>query len=139
MYLTKTPEIIKPIAKDLLWNKARGERKIYLTFDDGPHPEITRKVMDILDVYVAKATFFCVGENVEKHPEICEELISRGHRLGGHTFDHSNGWKSSWTAYMRSYLKGQDMVKSDLFRPPYGRITSLQAKSIKRKSTIVMW
>ncbi|NQX92240.1 MAG: polysaccharide deacetylase family protein, partial [Flavobacteriales bacterium] len=78
MYLTKTPEFIKPMAKDLLWNKPRGERKIYLTFDDGPHPEITRKVMDILDAYVAKATFFCVGENVLKHTGICEELVSRG-------------------------------------------------------------
>ncbi len=139
MYFKKTPDILKPIANDLVWDIKTDEDVIFLTFDDGPVPRVTPKVLDILDEYGAKATFFCVGENIEKYPHIFQDIIDRGHAVGNHTYSHENGWKTSQYNYLKSYLKCRELSGSDIFRPPFGRISRQQVKAIKRQSTIVMW
>ena len=139
MYLTKIPDIIKPFAGDLVWDIKTNEREVFLTFDDGPIPEVTPRVLDILDDYDARATFFCVGENIVRHPEIFAEVKRRGHVVGNHTFSHEKGWETSQMAYLRSFLKCQELTQSIWFRPPYGRIRRQQAQAIKCTSRIVMW
>ncbi|MEZ7887520.1 MAG: polysaccharide deacetylase family protein [Flavobacteriales bacterium] len=139
VYTTKTPEILKALASDLTWNKSREEKCVYLTFDDGPAAGVTDKILDILHQFSAKATFFCVGEMVEKNPELLHRIKEEGHALGNHTYKHESGWKTENAAYFRSYLACHDLVDSKLFRPPYGRISKSQAKLIKKRSEIIMW
>jgi peptidoglycan/xylan/chitin deacetylase (PgdA/CDA1 family) len=125
-----------------------AKKNIYLTFDDGPHPEITEWVLNLLKKYNAAATFFCVGENITKHPGVFEEIIFQNHTVGNHTFNHLNGWKSPNKDYIHSVLKAEEVIhnskfinhKSYLFRPPYGKIKTSQAKFlIKEGYEIVMW
>ncbi len=139
MYLAKTPGIVKPVYKDLVWNIPQEEKVIYLTFDDGPVPEVTPKVLDVLLQFNIKATFFCIGDNVQKHPELFHRLLNEGHRIGNHTNNHLNGWKCSDMSYLRNVLKCAEYVNSDLFRPPYGKIKRSQATALKSKYKIVMW
>ncbi len=139
MYLVKTPEALKPLASDLLWNMDKNFRDIYVTFDDGPTPDVTSRILDILDHYDAKATFFCIGGNVEKHPEAYDEISIKGHVTGNHTWNHMSGWEFRDFAYYRNVLECVRVVKSDLFRPPYGRITRSQVKGLKKRFQIVMW
>lgn len=115
------------------------EKVVYLTFDDGPHPDATPQVLDILETYNSKATFFCIGDNVQKHPHIFEQVLAAGHVVGNHTFNHLNGFKTSLHRYMENTRKCSELVKSNLFRPPYGRITRSQVKAIKKQYTPVMW
>ena len=144
-YFHKTNAIIRYLSpSSLIWNKSRSEKNIYLTFDDGPIPDLTPKILDILDCFGVKATFFCVGENILKHPNIFLEIVSRGHGIGNHTFNHLNGWNTGCDDYLSNITKTQkvieDMgVKTDLFRPPYGKITNDQAKVLAKKYDIVMW
>tara|TARA_B100000963_G_scaffold350315_1_gene360415 strand:- start:64 stop:630 length:567 start_codon:yes stop_codon:yes gene_type:complete len=123
----------------MLWSLETNEKELFLTFDDGPIPQVTPKVLDILDQYEAKATFFCVGENVSKHPNVFAEVKNRGHLVGNHTYNHSNGWKTSTFAYLRQYLIAQSLIDTEWFRPPYGRIKPQQLKAIKKRSMVVMW
>ncbi|MGB1075552.1 MAG: polysaccharide deacetylase family protein [Flavobacteriales bacterium] len=117
-----------------------GRPRVYLTFDDGPHPEITREVMEILSSFGALATFFCVGSNVTKHPDVVNELQKAGHGVENHTFDHASGWQTSNAAYFRSFLNTLECLPhSTQFRPPYGRITRSQAQAIGRRAEVVMW
>ena len=140
MYFTKTPPVLKQIASDLLWNVKTDHKELFLTFDDGPIPGVTPAILDILKEYNAKGTFFCVGENVLKHPEIFERIKREGHAIGNHTTKHLHGWKTAHFTYLRNYLKCDRITgNSGLFRPPYGRITPAQVNSIKKRSTIVMW
>lgn len=139
MHLSKTPEIIKPIAADLVWDIPTKRREVFLTFDDGPVPEVTPLVLDILDQYDAKATFFCVGANVEKHPEVFMDVINRGHAVGNHTWAHESGWKTSQMSYFKSVLNCHSLVQSKLFRPPYGRIKKQQADVLKKRFNLIMW
>lgn len=139
MYLAKTPSIVKPLYRDLVWNIPTEDQVVYLTFDDGPIPEITPQVLDILASYNAKATFFCIGDNVRKHPDIYRRLSQEGHGLGHHTFNHINGWKTGDYAYVKNALQGAAMVDSNLFRPPYGRIKRAQAASLHQRYHIIMW
>lgn len=139
MYLAKTPAILKPLASDLVWDVQTEEKEVFLTFDDGPIPEVTPLVLDILDSFNAKGTFFCVGENVERHPTVFQDVIARGHAVGNHTFQHENGWRTTQFAYLKSALKCAEMVKSNLFRPPYGRIRKSQADSLKKRFNLIMW
>ncbi|MFT5185053.1 MAG: peptidoglycan/xylan/chitin deacetylase (PgdA/CDA1 family) [Flavobacteriales bacterium] len=139
MYLTKTPDILKPIAGDLLWDIKTEKREIFLTFDDGPIPEVTPAVLDILDKFNAKATFFCVGENIVRHPEILEEVKRRGHLVANHTYSHEKGWDTSQYLYLKSFLKCQALTQTPFFRPPHGRIKRQQVQSLKDRTTIVMW
>jgi peptidoglycan-N-acetylglucosamine deacetylase len=140
MYLAKTPSLFYKIynSKDL-WKVETSEDLIYLTFDDGPVPEVTPWVLDLLDSFGAKATFFCVGENVMRNPEILEEIMRRDHTIGNHTFNHMNGWKSEPHDYFENVGKCEDYFKTTLFRPPYGKVSLTQHKLLKKHFNFVYW
>ncbi len=133
------PRIFRPIFRNTVWQKKTSSKVIYLTFDDGPTPEITTQVLDILDDYNWKATFFCVGENVEKYPEIYKEVLRRGHCTGNHSYNHLKGYKYSCDDYVENVKKASTLIDSKLFRPPYGRITFKQIKALHKDYQIIMW
>lgn len=157
LYLVKTPSIIKSIFKNLVWSFADTEKKLYLTFDDGPTPAFTPFILQQLKKYQAKATFFCVGNNIEKYPEIFQQIIDEGHSVGNHTFNHLNGWKTNTAVYLKNieisekYIEvnsnfnpsassGQAIQHSKLFRPPYGKMTLSQVKKLRTQGyKIIMW
>lgn len=125
---------------EAVWRiKQRGRKVAYLTFDDGPIPEVTPWVLDLLDRYGIKATFFLVGDNVRKHPELFEELRRRGHSYGNHTMHHLQGFKVTSRAYMRDITEADALIDSVLFRPPHGLIRWAQAAAIKNKYNIIMY
>ena len=118
------------------------ETSVYVTFDDGPHPEITPFVLAELKKINAKATFFCIGKNVEKYPEIYNQILEEGHAVGNHTQNHKNGWNTSNVVYFRDVLSASNKINSNLFRPPYGRIKYSQGTGIQKllpNVKIVMW
>jgi len=142
MYLVKSPLLLKWYYPTLTWNKTRKDKVIYLTFDDGPIPDVTTFVLKTLKDFDAKATFFCIGDNIRKHPEVFEQLKEGGHSIGNHTFNHLKGWKTADQAYLDNFKKCQQLTNTDLFRPPYGRIKKSQIKGIKSinpKTQIIMW
>lgn len=139
MYLVKTPKLIQSLMPGYIWRIPTKEKVLHLTFDDGPIPEITPWVLDVLAQYQAKATFFCVGENVKKHPEIFKEIVQQGHAVGNHTYNHLNGWETENIHYFHNIRHCAQLVKSDLFRPPYGRISPSQGSFLERHYKIVMW
>ncbi len=142
MYLVKTPWFIKQFYSGLLWNKRADGKRIYLTFDDGPIPIVTPFVLNILKEHQAKATFFCIGDNVRKHPELFEQVKAAGHSIGNHTFNHLKGWKTENQIYLDNYLKADELIPSNLFRPPYGRIKRSQIRLLRAhrpELQIVMW
>ncbi len=140
MYLTKTPDFVQNMFPNLIWKmENRGHKNLYLTFDDGPIPEITPWVLDELEKYNAKATFFCVGENVKKHRAIYDRISSMGHVVGNHTYNHLSGWSTSNMDYFRNVRYCDDLIDSKLFRPPYGRLKNKQAIYLSRKYKVVMW
>lgn len=133
------PRILRPFFGKTIWRKTPSEKVIYLTFDDGPVPEVTPQVLDILDTYGWKATFFCVGENVQKHPELYNEILLRGHKTGNHSFNHLKGFNYSIEEYTANIKKAANYIDSNLFRPPYGRITRKQIKALETDYQIIMW
>lgn len=140
MYISKSPGLLRSLTrKNLTWQIDNQPGKIFLTFDDGPIPEITPQVLDILEEYNAKATFFCVGDNVSKHPDVYGKVLAAGHTTGNHTFHHLNGWKTPLNEYLADIGQCHSMVKSPLFRPPYGRIRPSYIQSIKTDYQIIMW
>lgn len=139
MYFTKTPGIVKPFASDLIWDIKTEKKEIFLTFDDGPEPAVTPEILEILQAYKARATFFCVGKNVAKYPEIYDKILSDGHATGNHTYSHEKGWETSLLAYLRSVSRCNELVKSNLFRPPYGKIRRNQTAALKKRFQIIMW
>lgn len=139
MYPVRTPALLKPLMKDLIWAMPDDGRSVYLTFDDGPTPGVTDKVLDLLTIYQAKATFFCIGRNAEAHPELMARIRQEGHSIGDHTYDHLNGWNSTPFNYFRSVLRSQRVTRGTLFRPPYGRITHQQARVLGKRFDLVMW
>ena len=165
-YLSKTPNIIQRLFKNYIWRFTITDRKvIYLTFDDGPTPEITEWTLQELKKFNAKATFFCIGKNIENHPEIFQKIIKNGHSIGNHTHNHLNGWKTDDVSYIKNIEKANISIQSAiisfrsnvknkkvnnsklriqnselLFRPPYGKIKPRQAKElIKKGIKIIMW
>jgi peptidoglycan/xylan/chitin deacetylase (PgdA/CDA1 family) len=142
-YLIKTPWWLRQLYPGLLWHMPRQEKAIYLSFDDGPHPEATPFVLDQLKKFNARASFFCIGKNVLQYPEIVTRILEEGHCVGNHTQHHVNGWKTSFSAYLDDVRAAREYISSSLFRPPYGRITRRQAKAVKemlgKDSRIVMW
>ncbi len=131
--------IASKIFRNIIWNHKNEEKKIYLTFDDGPTPGITEWVLSVLDEYNAKASFFCLGENVEKYPEIFNHIINNGHSVGNHTYSHLNGWLNKNSKYFNDIERADTIIKSKLFRPPYGKIKPSQIKYLKEKYRIVIW
>lgn len=145
MYLHYIPAPVQWLFADYTWHRSRVGKSIYLTFDDGPVPEVTPFVLRTLEAYGAKATFFCVGDNVRKHPEIHATLLSAGHRLGNHTHNHLNGWDTPTNTYLQNVQQCQEALQpagtsaKSLFRPPYGRILQHQARALRRAYELVMW
>ena len=142
----KTNKWIKKVFNNLVWDIPNSDNKIYLTFDDGPIPEVTEWVLDILKPEEIKATFFCIGDNIRKHPEVYKRILSEGHQTGNHTFNHLNGWKTENRHYIENFkLCETEHLKlstehSFLFRPPYGKIKSSQSKAIRQLGyKIIMW
>jgi len=165
-YLTKTPALIKDLYPKYIWDIQTGTKELYLTFDDGPHPEITTRVLDLLDQYQAKATFFCVGDNIRKYPETFQKILKAGHSTGNHTFNHLNGWTTRTDRYLANIEKTESIIDEQkaenldsnftaqnlpsagglkttglkLFRPPYGKIRQKQAKYLLSNIfKIIMW
>jgi peptidoglycan/xylan/chitin deacetylase (PgdA/CDA1 family) len=143
-FWVKTNRIIKWIFPNYNWNIPNDEQKVFLTFDDGPTPEITEWVLEQLKKYNAKATFFCIGNNIEKYPEIFQKTIAEGHAIGNHTFDHLNGWKTTTEDYIENVklyeTQNPKLVTRNLFRPPYGKIKHSQSKILRKLGyKIIMW
>ena len=141
MFLHYSPFWLKAIYPRYTWHISTKEKVLYLTFDDGPIPGITEFVLETLAAYHAKATFFCIGDNVKKHPEIFAKILKAGHSVGNHTFNHMNGWKTQNEAYMSNIEKCDQQLGMEtiLFRPPYGRMKKSQAKLLPADREIVMW
>ncbi|WP_231427519.1 polysaccharide deacetylase family protein [Pedobacter sp. Leaf250] len=142
MYLIKSPLLLKWYYPSLLWNKSRTEKVIYLTFDDGPIPNVTDFVLKTLKAFNAKATFFCIGDNIVKHPEVYARVINDGHAIGNHTFNHLKGWKTDDETYIENALMCQQLTRTALFRPPYGRIKKSQISNLRSQIPdlkIIMW
>ena len=140
MYLVKTPRVLQSLLPNYLWKMpAAAEKTLYLTFDDGPVPEVTPWVLDQLAQYDAKGTFFCVGENVKRYPEIFQRVVQEGHTVGNHTFNHLNGWDNDNLPYFLNIRQCAKLVASDLFRPPYGKLRLKQMQFLQRHYQIVMW
>ncbi len=155
MRFYKTHSLIKKALSQLTWEGTIKDKTIYLTFDDGPIPEVTKFVLDTLAEYQARATFFCVGDNVGKYPEIYQQVIQAGHRVGNHTFNHIDGWKTDTDLYLNNVKQCQKFMAAylpkhldehsffsenpPLFRPPYGKMTPQQIRRLSADYQIVMW
>ncbi|MCY7421200.1 MAG: polysaccharide deacetylase family protein [Chitinophagaceae bacterium] len=139
MYLVKTPWWLRALYPSLVWSIKTESKELYLTFDDGPHPSATPFVLDALDHYNAKATFFCIGKNVLEHSGIFHRVIAEGHRTGNHTHNHLNGWQTDDNAYSNNIHHAAGHINSNLFRPPYGRIKRSQVKDLNKDYKIIMW
>lgn len=147
-YWVKTGWLIKKLFKGYVWNIPNQTKTVYLTFDDGPTPEITEWVLDILRLHNIQATFFCIGNNIKNNPEIFKKVIADGHAIGNHTFNHLNGWRNDNETYFsdlvdceREITKGLGVEnKIKLFRPPYGRMKTSQARGVRKRGyKIIMW
>ncbi|HLP04700.1 MAG TPA: polysaccharide deacetylase family protein [Paludibacter sp.] len=135
----QVPDILRPFLGKLTWRKSPSSKVIYLTFDDGPVPEATPHVLDLLDEHNLKATFFCVGDNVRKYPDIYTDILARGHKTGNHTFNHLSGAKVSTNEYIQNVDQASTLIDSRLFRPPHGLISRKQKKLLQPGYEIVMW
>mgnify|MGYP003578897253 CR=1 FL=1 len=143
-YFIKTPSWVRLLFPRYLWRVATERKEVYLTFDDGPHPQITPWVLEELDKYKAKATFFCVGNNVATYNAVYQRILFEGHAVGNHTHTHKNGWKTDADTYLKDVAEAAAYIDSALFRPPYGKISRRQAKGMagamsKQNARIVMW
>lgn len=139
MYLTKTPWWLKAISPNLIWHKSRSEKKVYLTFDDGPTPEITPWVLSLLKTYDAKGTFFLIGKNIKENPALKCQIEEEGHSIGNHTFNHLNAWKTGTDDYLHNVELCQNIMDTKLFRPPYGRIHPKLVKALGKNYKVIMW
>lgn len=122
-----------------IWKMAAGTKTLYLTFDDGPEPEVTLPVLEILEEFNIKATFFCVGENVFHHFLLFQSILKQGHHAGNHTYHHLNGWKTPTLSYLENVNQCRQLVDSDLFRPPFGKMKSSQISAISPHYAIINW
>jgi peptidoglycan/xylan/chitin deacetylase (PgdA/CDA1 family) len=143
-YFLHMPWWVKHLFPNYTWTIPSAEKAVYLTFDDGPHPEITNWVLDELKKAGAKASFFCVGSNVARYPEVYQRILDEGHSTGNHTHHHLNGWNTSDEVYLEDVKEAAGLIRSSLFRPPYGRIRRSQARQISKamgrtKVQIIMW
>lgn len=139
MYLNKTPDVFKPMYKDLIWDIPNDKNEVYISFDDGPIPQATPYALDVLKEHDALATFFCIGDNVIKHPDIFQRVIDEGHQIGNHSLNHLNGWKYNDYSYIKNVLECAKVVPSTLYRPPYGKIKRTQSAALRKRFSIIMW
>jgi len=139
VYWRKFPWIVQKLFPKLIWKLPNSEKKIYLTFDDGPCPEFTSKILDILDEKEIKASFFCLGKNIEYQPLLFDEIKKRGHFVGNHGYAHLNGWNVSRNEFMHNIEKGQKFYDNNFFRPPYGKIKLNFLSPLTKKYSVVMW
>jgi len=143
MYFIQTPFWLRLIYRSCIWRKPNQDRVLYLSFDDGPHSEATPFVLGQLSNFDAKASFFCIGKNVQLHPEIYDAVLAAGHVVGNHTQNHMNGWKNNTENYIVDIQEATKVINSNLFRPPYGRISFSQIKALRLHPAlpqqIVMW
>lgn len=139
MFIEQMPCWVRKWYPNVLWRKSPQEKTLYLTFDDGPTPEITPWILDQLDTLGIKATFFCIGANSQKHPALLQAIQERGHAIGLHGYNHVRGLYKNTEAYFADIEKGAQYIDSTLFRPPHGRITPKQAKQLDKKYTVVLW
>ncbi len=139
MLIEQPPKLLRWLYPRALWRMDKNVKAVYLTFDDGPIPEITPWVLDLLDKYNIKATFFLVGDNVRKHPEEFQMILDRGHRVGNHTFNHIGGFKHLSYNYLENTNKADELIKSNLFRPPHGWMRWGQYMVLSHRYTVVMW
>ena len=138
-YFVKTPSVIRQLYKHVTWKLTNDRSAVYLTFDDGPIPSITEKTLNILKEHDVKATFFCVGENVERHPTIFNRILQEGHHVGNHSYNHLNGWKTDNETYYQNIEKCQILTNTSLLRPPYGKIKREQINHLKNDYKLIMW
>lgn len=141
-YLTRTPAWMRAFSKKCIWKLQPAEKTVYLTFDDGPNPNVTPFILEQLRRYNAKATFFCIGKNVVEHPDLFQEIFDDGHAIGNHTHNHLNGWKTKTTDYVTNVAEAKKYIPSLLFRPPYGKIKPKQIKALSKKMPgiqFIMW
>jgi len=141
-YFVKTPWLLRKFYPGCIWNIPTDKKVIYLSFDDGPHPVATPFILDELEKFSAKATFFCIGKNVMEEPALYKRILDQGHRVGNHTHNHLNGWKISNKDYFENVLLAAKYIDSDLFRPPYGRINKFQLTHLMSdplRFKVVMW
>ena len=141
-YPVVTPWWIRSLYPSCLWEMPPGDGDIYLTFDDGPDPDFTPFVLDALRDAGGKATFFCIGQNVQAHPRIYERILAEGHAVGNHTHTHRDGWKTREREYLEDLDKAAGLIRSALFRPPYGRIRRSHIKELNSRESpmkVVMW
>ncbi|MDP3930698.1 MAG: polysaccharide deacetylase family protein [Bacteroidota bacterium] len=139
MFKYRIPSFIQKLFYSYTWKVKTSDKLLFLTFDDGPHPEITPWVLAQLKQYNAKATFFCVADNVRKYPQIYAQIIQEGHSVGNHTYHHKNGWHTQSAAYLADVALAEKYIQSNLFRPPYGKIKNAQARFLLNQYAIVMW
>jgi peptidoglycan/xylan/chitin deacetylase (PgdA/CDA1 family) len=136
--MVRTPYIIQKLLP-LITSFPSQKGKLFFTFDDGPHPEVTPLVLNLLAKYQAKATFFCSGSQVEKHPDLYQLILDEGHKTGNHTFSHLNGWSTKKNIYMPDVIKASQLIHSNLFRPPYGKISISQWWVLRKMYSIILW
>jgi peptidoglycan/xylan/chitin deacetylase (PgdA/CDA1 family) len=139
MLIERAPELYRSLYRGSHWRININKKAVYLTFDDGPIPEITHWVLDVLDKYNIKATFFCVGDNVRKYPEIFKMVQERGHQIGNHTFHHIQGLKTDTQLYLKNIEEAGQLIKSKLFRPPYGHMRFSQFQALQKQYKVIMW
>lgn len=137
--MIKVEHVAAKIFRDLTWHFTGKDNELYLTFDDGPTPGITPWVLSLLKEYDAKATFFCLGKNVKKYPELYKQILNEGHSVGNHSYSHLKGWLTSNKRYINNVNKAAYYIDSDLFRPPFGKIRPKQVAIIKKDFKIIIW
>jgi len=140
-YFSKTPGWLRKLYPSGIWKMPADRKVIYLSFDDGPHAGATAFILDLLQKYDAQATFFCIGKNVIAEPDVYKNILNAGHRVGNHGMNHLNGWKTPDKLYLADIEKARELIDSDLYRPPYGRISAFQIKNLTQvlKYKLIMW
>lgn len=139
MILSYPPSFVQKVFPSLTWKIKTSRKELFITFDDGPTPDVTPEVLRLLEKYNAKASFFCLGKNIANNKELFNQLICSGHTVGNHTYNHLNGWKNTTHDFLHDVASFEEVYESKLFRPPYGRMKSSQIKLLKKKYKIVMW
>jgi len=139
MYFAKTPSIFQNYFPNFIWRIPTSKKVVYLTFDDGPTPDVTPWVLEQLATYNAKATFFAIGEQIVKSPSLYQQVVAAGHSVGNHSYSHPNGWATDSISYFHNIRHCARLVNTSLFRPPYGRLMPKQAQFLQRHYQIIMW